>query len=130
MINQNLLSGCIKEVLALADVLDTSYARKNGCELIVSRGFSTPEHNAAVGGSPKSLHLKGAALDCFFSDKYNIFKHVSSLYELVVKQEGVFKGVTQMEVCRGIINGKWCNHLHFGFGQEPETIYFSGVYRA
>jgi hypothetical protein len=31
--------------------------------IVVDSGYRTPEHNAAVGGVPKSLHCKGRAVD-------------------------------------------------------------------
>jgi len=31
--------------------------------IVVDSGYRTPEHNAAVGGVPKSLHRKGLAVD-------------------------------------------------------------------
>lgn len=125
MINQNLLQGCVKEVLALADVIDSSYARKLGCELIVSSGLRTPLNNP---GSPNSQHLLGRAIDFYFSDKYTIFKHVTPLYELYLGQQGVWQGATQFEVCRGVVNGKWVNHIHVAFKQGIEPIAFTGVY--
>jgi hypothetical protein len=131
MINQHKLAGCTKDIIAVADVLD-SYAHKKGCQLIVSSGARSVEENKAAGGSFKSLHMKGRAIDFYFSDKYNIYEHVTEIYHMVLKQEGVFKGVTQMEVCRGIVMiagvPTWVNHIHLAFGDEAAPIYFTGVY--
>lgn len=128
MRNPELLAGCIKEVLALADVLDTSYARKNGCELIVSCGFRSPEKNQSVKGSPTSQHLLGRAVDFYFSDKYTIFKHVTPIYELFMADQGVWQGATQFEVCRGVKDGKWINHIHVGFKKDIPKTSFTGIY--
>lgn len=127
MLNQEKLQGCNVKVIALADVLD-SYARKNKCELIITSGFRSPESNKAAGGSSKSLHMLGLAIDFCFSDKYNIYQHVTPIYEMVRNQTGIFNGVTQMEVCRGIVNDRWVNHIHLAFG-NGQPIYFTGVYK-
>lgn len=34
-----------------------------GQPLIINSGYRTPEHNKAVGGSPKSQHMRGTAAD-------------------------------------------------------------------
>jgi zinc D-Ala-D-Ala carboxypeptidase len=43
--------------------LENARAELGGVPLIVTRGFSTPAHNAAVGGSPTSDHPDGLAAD-------------------------------------------------------------------
>lgn len=123
MIGSDKLNGCIKEILVLADVLD-SMAKQKGTELIVSSGKRDNVANAQCGGSSTSLHLFGKAIDWSFKDS-NIFKVTSEIFGLVQGQQGAFKGITQMEICRAIDG---TNHCHLGFGNEGFIKYFTGVY--
>jgi hypothetical protein len=47
------------------------YRQEDHEEPEVSRGYSTPEHNAEVGGKKGSLHLQGLAVD--FRDPKGVF---------------------------------------------------------
>jgi len=58
-----------------------------GSQIIINRGFNTPEHNFSVGGKKYSLHLIGAAVDIYSPDE-----HISVLYD-VIKGIPMFKGV-------------------------------------
>jgi hypothetical protein len=107
-----------------------SYAKKLGCELIVSSGFRSPEANKAAGGSSTSLHLQGLAIDFCFSDQWNIFEHVTPIYHLYREKLGGWAEATQMEVCRGIKDGAWVNHIHIAFKPAVPQICFTGTYEA
>lgn len=57
---------------------------KFGRPLLLNRAYSCPEHNAAVGGAPKSQHMTGCAADINVSkmnavDKYTLLKLVINL---------------------------------------------------
>jgi len=41
----------------------------SGCELVITSGFRTPEHNKRVGGAPNSYHLYNRARDVVPKDK-------------------------------------------------------------
>lgn len=41
----------------------TRMAEENGIRIIVTSGYRCAKHNAAVGGAPKSAHLRGDAAD-------------------------------------------------------------------
>jgi len=129
MLNDNKLIGCDERVKSLAYWLDNK-AKLLGYELFISSGSRSPEQNRLAGGAPNSLHLRGLAIDFFYTDKDIIFSHVSEIWELVKAQDGVFKGCNVMEVCRGLINGKWINHIHLGFNPDyAEPVAFTGVYQ-
>ena len=55
------------EVMIDPELVD--YAQKLrdlvGGPVMVESGYRTPEHNAAVHGSPNSYHMRGQALDCW-----------------------------------------------------------------
>lgn len=50
----------VREVAEQLEVLRTELGDK---PITVISGYRTPEHNAAVGGAPKSQHLQGRAAD-------------------------------------------------------------------
>jgi uncharacterized protein YcbK (DUF882 family) len=57
---------------------------KFGLPLVISSGYRCPEHNAAVGGVPKSQHMQGIAADIYTAkmnsvDKYRLLQCVLSL---------------------------------------------------
>lgn len=115
MIGQAKLEGCDDRVINLATHLD-EYAKEQGTELINNSGLRN--------GNGKSWHDKGLAMDfCFLNS--NVFKHVTYIYLKVLKQEGVFKGITEIEVCQG--GGR--QHMHLAFGTEGKVEAFTGVYR-
>lgn len=123
MINSNKLTGCIKEILVLADVLD-SIAKKKGTELVVSSGFRDMTTNIAAGGATHSLHLTGRAIDFCFQDTH-IFKIIGELLQLCLDQQGAFKGITQLECVKGFDK---TNHIHIAYGPEGFLKTWTGVY--
>jgi hypothetical protein len=128
MIYQERLKGCTKDMLEVMDIIETE-AKRKGTDVIVSCGYRSPEDNAKIPNASKtSLHLSGNAVDFYFSDKYNIFKHVTWIYEMCLTSSA-FNKVTEMEVCRGVIDGQWVNHIHLGIGGHPDVRFFTGVYK-
>lgn len=57
----------------------------------VTRGCSCVEHNAKVGGSPTSSHLKGCATDIAFANSRECFLIVASLIEAGFNRIGISK---------------------------------------
>jgi hypothetical protein len=129
MINKEKLNGCNEYVLALAGVLE-SYIQKQGFDIIITSGKRSPAENAAAGGAPDSDHLRGDAFDFYFTDPYIIFRHVTPLYNEILSKTGFFARVSKMEVVRGVIGGKWVNHMHLSAVEQPGApVYFTGVYQ-
>lgn len=56
---------CCGEVLVSLTALNTLDALRRAADrpLHVVSGYRCPEHNAAVGGAPRSLHMRGMAFD-------------------------------------------------------------------
>ena len=50
-----------------------------GCPIYISRGFASPELNAAVGGSVRSLHMRAKAADVWAEDTDRTF----GIYEFI-----------------------------------------------
>lgn len=123
IINEDKLNGCDSKILYLKDYLLTM-ANDMNTDLIITSGYRSKEYNKSIGGSDKSWHCKGLAIDFYFKN-VNVFKKVTDIYYLCEKQEGDFKGVTEFEVCRG--KGK--QHFHLAFGNEPKLETFTGVYK-
>jgi hypothetical protein len=62
-----------------------------GVPIVISSGYRTANHNAAVGGKPASLHLVGRAADLVFGDPLNRARVVEWLLRdprVVVIDEG------------------------------------------
>ena len=115
------LTGCTKEILALAEWLD-AWAKSNNLKMTVTSGYRSAEVNKNAGGSPRSAHLTGKAIDVTFNT--NIFKITSAIYGYWQSGVGPWKGCTEMEVCRG----KGMQHMHFAFIPEKEAVSFTGTY--
>lgn len=76
---------------ALANFLDM-LRDELGYPIIVNSAFRTPSVNDAVGGSPRSLHLKGRAADIWCIGHVDelieiIRKHRNELTEFIVNKE-------------------------------------------
>jgi hypothetical protein len=56
-------TGHLRISTALMDKLETLRTRLGGHPLIVTSGYRTPKHNAAVGGVANGPHTKGIAVD-------------------------------------------------------------------
>lgn len=114
---------CDNKIKKLAEWLE-SYANKLGSELIISSGKRE--------GTGSSWHDQGKAIDFYFKDS-NVFKHVTPLYFECYNQKDVFLGVTEFEVCRGVVKkeGKYYQwqHLHVAFGDESSLETFTGIYK-
>ena len=135
IINKEKLEGCDQRVIDLSEYLD-DMAEKKGTNFVASSGIRSKAYNKKIGGSLKSYHVLGLAMDgCF--ESVNIFKLVTELYYLCEKQEGVFEGIVQFEICRGIVwkKGKpiQCQHFHFAFaktkGKKSRISFFTGTYK-
>ena len=124
IINEDKLIGCDQRVIDLSKYLDSELSISPLTNLIASSGKRSKAHNEKIGGSPRSYHLLGTAIDFHF-ENVNVFKVVTELYYLVQRQEGVFKGVTEFEVCRAK-NGM--QHFHIAFGERAPR-YFTGTYK-
>lgn len=117
------LTGCQKSVLSLIEWLN-AWGNENRMKLVVSSGFRTPEDNVRAGGSPKSGHCRGLAVDFSFHG-VNVFKITSVLFGYYESQVGAWHGATEFEVCRS----KGMQHFHVAFIPEKEMVSFTGSYR-
>ena len=79
-----------------------------GCPIYVSSGYRSPELNKAIGGSLRSQHIQGRALDL---------------------DADVFRGCTNGEIFRFILNNLTFDQLIWEFGDEdnPDWVHVSYV---
>lgn len=79
-----------------------------GCPIYVSSGYRSPELNKAIGGSIRSQHIQGRALDL---------------------DADVFRGCTNGEIFRFILNNLTFDQLIWEFGDEdnPDWVHVSYV---
>ena len=80
-----------------------------GCPIHVSSGYRSPELNAAIGGSKRSQHMEGRALDL---------------------DADVFGRCTNSEIFRWILNNLTFDQLIWEFGDDdnPDWVHVSFVY--
>ena len=64
------------------------------------------------------------AIDFYLKDE-NVFAVISILYELAKN----YKDITELEVCRGVVDGEIKQHIHVATGTEPVLETFTGVYK-
>lgn len=120
MQGKELLQGCDIRVIKLADWLESWGLGKKITMITTSGKRNNPQK--------KSWHNDGLAIDFCYKD-YNIFRVTSELFEYFLKNQGVWQGATEFEVCRGLnANGEWINHIHVAFGLETSKESFTGVY--
>lgn len=120
MIGRENLIGCQPRLINFANGLD-AWATSKGLTLICTSG---KRNNPTV----KSWHNEGLAIDFCFKD-CTIFKVVSELFAAFIANNGIWAGVTEFEVCRGVIDGEWREHLHAAIGTERSKEWFTGTYK-
>ncbi len=117
--NPELIAGLDKKLVNLIDWLE-NYAKNKNTSLVLSSG----KRNGTG-----SWHTKGLAVDLYFKD-INCFKLCSDLYYYCERQESVFKGLTEFEMCRDYVPGRGAvQHFHFAFGNEPALETFTSNYK-
>ena len=62
-----------------------------GVPFVINSGFRSKEHNAKIGGSPKSSHMKGYAVDISCKDSLTRWIIVNALLEAGFKRIGIAK---------------------------------------
>jgi len=82
------------ELISMLDVARKKY----GKSIDVNSGYRTPEHNAKVGGTLKSSHLKGLAVDIKCTNSTDRFKLESILTEVGFKRIGVGKTFIHVDI--------------------------------
>ena len=80
-----------------------------GVKIKVSSGYRNPTNNAAVGGSSKSLHLEGKAIDVTaigsksLEDIYYMYKPMTSVIrELLLESDCVHLGIGKARLTQGV----------------------------
>ncbi len=77
-----------------------------GIPFIITSGYRSPAHNAAVGGKPDSAHLEGRAADIACSDSITRFKIIEAAY---------LAGFRRIEIA--------ANHIHLDFSLTlPQNV--------
>jgi len=70
--------------------------RDYGKPMIITSGYRTPEHNAAVGGAKRSYHLQGRAVDVqvFGAEAYQLVKLAMrhGFGGIGIQQQGAMEG--------------------------------------
>ena len=81
-----------------------------GIDVIINSGHRTPEHNEAVGGTPKSSHLHGYAVD-------------------IKMPEDGWRPVVEALRKRGVTRfGIYPNHIHFDIDPNKNDATWYGSY--
>jgi len=60
-----------------------------GVPFFITSGYRCPKHNAEVGGSPTSAHLKGKAADIRVHNNYDRYKILEGLIKAGFKRIGI-----------------------------------------
>jgi uncharacterized protein YcbK (DUF882 family) len=74
-----------EELLNMLDVVRKKY----GKSIVINSGYRTVKHNAKVGSTPTSSHLKGLAVDIKCNNSVDRFKLYDILREVGFKRIGV-----------------------------------------
>tara|TARA_R110001592_G_scaffold270403_1_gene536860 strand:- start:386 stop:745 length:360 start_codon:yes stop_codon:yes gene_type:complete len=73
------------ELISMLDVARKKY----GKSISINSGYRTPDHNAKVGGTPNSSHLKGLAADIKCVNSTDRFRLEGILREVGFKRIGI-----------------------------------------
>jgi len=98
----------IENLRAVAECVFQPLRDSFGCPIYVSSGYRSQELNAAIGGSKRSQHIQGRALDL---------------------DADVFGGCTNGEIFRFILNNLTFDQLIWEFGDQdnPDWVHVSYV---
>lgn len=99
----------VENLKALAEHIFQPCRDHFGCPIYVSSGYRSPELNAAIGGSKRSQHMEGRALDL---------------------DADVYGCCTNSEIFRYILNNLTFDQLIWEFGDEdnPDWVHVSYVH--
>lgn len=99
----------VENLKALAEHIFQPCRDHFGCPIYVSSGYRSPELNAAIGGSKRSQHMEGRALDL---------------------DADVYGCCTNGEIFRYILNNLTFDQLiwEFGDNDNPDWVHVSFVY--
>lgn len=86
---------------------------------IVNSAYRCPEHNEAVGGSPKSSHVKGMAMDVKVKTPWHAHQILRGLHEAGINRAFVYiKPSVKAEGSFMIF------HIHFDSdGEKPQEVF-------
>ena len=62
-----------------------------GVPFVINSAFRTPEHNAKIGGSPNSSHMRGLAVDISVTDSRQRFIILNALIQVGFNRIGIAK---------------------------------------
>ena len=62
-----------------------------GVPFVITSGFRSPDHNAAVGGVPESSHTKGLAVDLRCETSENRYRVLTGLIAIGFKRIGIYE---------------------------------------
>jgi zinc D-Ala-D-Ala carboxypeptidase len=91
-------------ILLVGEILDPLRAKVG--KIRINSGYRTPEHNAKVGGSITSQHIKGEAVDCF-----PLEKDIDNVFALIIRE---FK-YDQVILEKNNVGSRW---IHISYKAE------------